>query len=354
MDNIIDILFTEKNQLGVITLHRPQALNALTQEMILETHKQLELWASMPHIKAVVIKPAEGKAFCAGGDIRKVYEARNNPEIATKFFWHEYRLNRLIYHYPKPYISFLDGITMGGGAGISIHGSHRIATEKFIFAMPETGIGFFTDVGGTFFLPRCPDQTGIYLALTGARITAGDAIKLKFVDAFVTSDKLSFLLDELSTANFNEDLPRDVVTSIIKRFSNDPDAPTLTPYHPHIELCFSHQTVENIIHELDKHHLAWCHQVAAVLKTKSPTSLKITLHALRHGAMFNFDQCMQTEYRLAARLLQHPDFYEGIRAVIIDKDQKPFWQPDSLSLIEESDVEAFFEPLKNVSELNFD
>lgn len=353
MTAITDILFTEKGQLGVITLNRPQALNALTQEMILEMYQQLGGWANDPHIKGIVIRAAEGKAFCAGGDIRKVYEARNNPELAAKFFWHEYRLNRRIYHYPKPFISFLDGITMGGGAGISINGSHRIATENFLFAMPETGIGFFTDIGATFFLPRCPDQTGVYLALTGARIRAGDAVKLKFVDAFVTQNKLPMLLDALSAADYNADLPRDVVSSVIKRFSNDSEAATLTPYHPHIELCFSHQTVENIINALETHHLAWCHEVANVLKTKSPTSLKVTLHALRHGAMFNFDQCMQTEYRLAVRFLAGHDFYEGVRAVIIDKDQRPFWQPGNLALISESDVEGFFAPLRDMPELSF-
>lgn len=351
-----DVRFNEKSQLGIITLDRPQALNALTQEMILAIHEQLDRWETAPHIKAVVVTSVPGKAFCAGGDIRKVYETRHDPVLpAKKFFWDEYRLNHRIYHYPKPYISLLDGITMGGGVGISMHGSHRIATENFSFAMPETGIGFFPDVGGSFFLSRCPDQIGVYLGLTGARIKAGDALELKFIDTYVASDKLPALIEALSVANYSADFPRDVASSVIKHFHNVPDSPELTPYHPHINLCFAHQSVEKILQELETHHLEWCHSVAANLKTKSPTSLKITLHALRHGALFNFNQCLQTDYRLAVRFLQQPDFYEGVRAVIIDKDQKPNWQPDNLPALSESDVEGFFAPLADkTAELSFE
>jgi len=353
--NTNEIKFEVIQQIGLITLHRPHALNALTNEMVVAMYHQLGEWAEDPTIKAVVINGDGEKAFCAGGDIRKVYEARNNPQHIDpkKFFWDEYRLNHRIYHFPKPYISLLDGITMGGGVGISIHGSHRVATERFSFAMPETGIGFFPDVGASFFLPRCPDQTGIYLGLSGARIKAADALELKFVTHYVPAKHLSALIETLSKADYSADWPRDVVSEIIKHFTRDAGTPELKLYHPHINLCFSHQTVENILKELDGHRLEWCHQVSAILKTKSPTSLKVTLHALRHGAMINFDQCMQTEYRLAVRFLEGHDFFEGVRAVIIDKDQKPQWQPSELSAISESDVEKFFAPLQETTELNF-
>lgn len=351
MSNLtIDVLFTEKNQLGVITLNRPQALNALSLEMLQAIHQQLVDWASTPHIKAVIITSVPGKAFCAGGDIRQLYKMRqqsNSP--GQQYFWHEYRLTQYLYHYPKPYIALLNGITMGGGVGVSIHGSHRVATENFLFAMPETSIGFFPDIGASFFLSRCANQTGVYLGLTGARITAGDALDLKLIDTYVSSHKLPDLIEALSTADFTADTPRDVVSSIIKSFHDVPEAPALKLYHPHIDTCFSHQSIERILQELETHRLEWCHTTAALLKTKSPTSLKITLQALRYGAMQDFDQCIQMEYRLAVRFLQRHDFYEGVRAIIIDKDQKPAWQP----AINDSDVEAYFAPLKDVPELTF-
>jgi len=191
MFSTTDVLFDEVGVLGIITLNRPHALNALTLEMTICIHQQLNEWALNKNIKAVIIKSVEGRAFCAGGDIRQIYEQHKLSASLPKkdFFWHEYKLNHCIYHYPKPYIALMNGITMGGGAGISVHGSHRVVTENFVFAMPETGIGFFPDIGATFFLSRCPDETGIFLGLTGTRINAGDVLTLKLATHYVESTK---------------------------------------------------------------------------------------------------------------------------------------------------------------------
>lgn len=353
MDNQQDIIFATNHQLGIVTLNRPQAMNASTPEMKQALYAQLDIWANDPSIKAIVLKNAGNKAFCAGGDLRAIYNTCHNKPIKSQnSFWHEYRLNHRIFHYPKPYVSLMNGITMGGGAGISINGSHRIATENFIFAMPETGIGFFPDAGGSYFLPRCPGQTGIYLGLTGARIQAADALDLKLIDAYIPNQKLTDFVNVLAQADFTDN-PHDTVTTVMQQFSEPLDTPPLKIYQPHIELCFAHHTVENILTALKKHSMDWTKTVIETLKQKSPTSLKIALQALRHGAMLDFDQCMQMEFRLAVHFLQQHDFYEGIRATIIDKDNQPIWQPSNLSDVSLEVVENYFAPLTDIEEINF-
>lgn len=354
MTDTSDILFTELDHLGIIMLNRPQALNALTHEMAIALYEQLEQWEAEQEIKAVTIQGKGEKAFCAGGDIRKIYDARHDKHLAIKqFFWDEYRLNHRIHHYPKPYIALLDGITMGGGVGVSIHGSHRIATELFSFAMPETGIGFFPDIGGSYFLSRCPGQTGIYLGLTGTRIKAADALYLGLIDYFVLEEKKAELLDALASTRLLG-YPHTAITEIIKSFSTPAETAPLINYRELIDQCFVFNTIEEIFTALRAQDNEWCTNTLKILQSKSPTSLKVTLQQLRNAATLDFDQCMQMEYRMVLRFLAGHDFYEGVRAVIVDKDQKPQWQPAELSAVTQNDVDKYFAPLTDTPELSFE
>ena len=351
-----EVIFAEKNQIGFITINRPQALNALTPAVILPIYEKLLLWLKTPDIKAVVIAGAGEKAFCAGGDLRYAYDVRHDHKnYIHDFFAAEYKLNHLVYHYPKPYIALLDGITMGGGVGISIYGSHRIATERFHFAMPETTIGLFPDAGASFFLPRCPGQTGIYLGLTGIQIKAADAFRLKFINHYVRAERIPELIEQLVTINFSDN-PGDDITNLLQRFNSDPGDAELEKHRPHIDLCFGHQLVEKIIGELNQHNTPWCQETLAILASKSPTSLKVTLKALRHGALVDFDQCIKTDFRLLRHFAANHDFYEGIRALIIDKDKKPQWHPAKLEDVSLEAVENYFAPFSSDEndELQFD
>lgn len=353
MNDQPDILFTELSNIGLVTLNRPKALNALTHDMVIELYEQLGEWQTDPEIKAIMIQGAGDKAFCAGGDIRKIYEAKNDKELSIKqFFWDEYRLNHRIFHYPKPYISLLDGITMGGGVGVSIHGAYRIATERFVFAMPETSIGFFPDVGGSYFLPRCPGETGIYLGLTGDRIKTGDAIYLELVNYFVSVERLPDLIDSLATNYMGEDSTEKIV-ELIKAAKTADGHPPLAEYRNDIDYCFKFDTVEEIFKALEHRKNPWCEATLQTLKTKSPTSLKVTLKQLRNGKKLSFDECLKMEYRMDMRFLRGHDLYEGIRAVLIDKDQKPQWKPSDLSQITDAEVDAYFAPLTDTPELSF-
>ena len=327
MSNQEDILFEENNHWGVITLNRPTVLNALNHTMVAALYNKLNEWKAASHIQAVLIRAAEGRAFCAGGDLRTTYEHRLQHDIhLIDFFREEYHLNRCIFHFPKPYVALLDGITMGGGVGISIHGSHRVATENLLFAMPETGIGFFPDVGGTYFLPRLPGRTGFYLGLTGARLHADDCLKLGIAHEKVRHATLPDLVQALLHADLSTQ-PHEVITQVIHGFHAPREESSIHRHQFEIDTYFSKPTVEAILHGLASSPHAWCQEVLAVMQTKSPTSLKVTLHALQQGKELAFDACMQMEYRLAYRFLQAHDFAEGIRAVIIDKDQAPHWRP---------------------------
>lgn len=344
-----DVLFSEitghGGNLGVITLNRPAVLNSLNHDMIVAMHPKLNEWAQAAHIKAVVIRAAEGRAFCAGGDLRLTYErAKQHNPLMTEFFSDEYQLNRCIHHYPKPYIALLDGITMGGGVGVSIHGSHRVATERLLFAMPETGIGFFPDVGGTYFLPRLPGLTGYYLGLTGARIKADDSTALGLTNHNIKHDSIPDLLTALADTTFDQDA-RASVSAIIARFHAPAAVSALQAAQPALDACFAAPTVEAIMERLAASQHPVCQEALAAMQKKSPTSLKVTLAALNNGKNMSFDACMQQEFRLVSRFLLGHDFIEGIRAVIIDKDQSPHWQPVSLADVEDKSVENYFAPL---------
>jgi enoyl-CoA hydratase len=337
-----DIVFEQKGSIGLITLNRPQALNALTFPMILALEQQLNAWKIDDDIHAVVIKATPGKAFCAGGDVRSLYDERATPEQQMQFFWHEYRLNHLIHHFEKPYIALMDGVTMGGGVGISLHGSHPVATERFLFAMPETGIGFFPDIGASYLLSRCPGRFGVYLGLTGNRLSAVDALAVGLVRQVVPSTRLDEVLSTLIDTDLSNDAPLRV-SDCIDCFALPLEAAPILAQRPLIDHCFGPLDVESILNKLAESNDAWHHETLKTLEQKSPLSLKITLEQLHRAQSMSMAECVQMDYCLVGHFMRAHDFYEGVRALLVDKDKSPCWQPDSLSHVTNAIVADYFE-----------
>lgn len=337
-----DVLFERRHALGLITLNRPKALNALNQPMAVAIHRQLDEWAADSGIRSVAITGAGERAFCAGGDIRALYEwGRAGDPSALRFYHDEYRLNDAIKHYPKPYVALIDGIVMGGGVGLSVHGSHRVLSERALLAMPETGIGFFPDVGGSYFLARCPGRCGYHLGLTGARIQIADALALGIATHFVSSAKLPEILERLARGA----APDDAI------LAEPAPNPTLAQDRATIDRCFDAPSVEAILERLSSDGGEFAQKTLATLRLKSPTALKVTHRAIRNGAGLSFKDCMRMEYRLTHRFWTSPDYLEGVRSVIIDKDNQPKWQPPSLEAVDERLVDAYFQPVEK--ELEF-
>src|SRR5579883_226145 len=329
---------------GLITLNRPKALNALTQPMCLAIDQALRDWAHDDRIAAVVVRGAGDRAFCAGGDVRVVAEegmarrrGENDGRLGREFFRDEYRMNRRIKTFPKPYVALIDGITMGGGIGVSVHGSHRIATERTLAAMPETGIGLFPDVGTSHVLSRLPGRIGIYLALTGARLKAPDLMAFGIATHHVSSDRLRALVDELIVADWGKG-----ADAVLSRHISDPGAPELARHRALIGHCFAGDRVEAILDALDADGSEFARGAAAALRTMSPTSLKLTLEEMRRGAELDFDACLVMEYRFTQSILEGHDFYEGIRAQLIDKDRNPKWDPPALAGVDERTIGDYF------------
>lgn len=342
-----EILFDRKGSLGLVTLNRPKALNALTLDMIRLFDPQLRRWAEDPGVKAVVVRGAGEKAFCAGGDVMKLYltgkddkEGRSRTPIIQDFFREEYVLNRLIKRYPKPYVALMDGVTMGGGVGISEPGSHRIGTERTLYAMPETAIGLFPDVGGTYFLPRYPGQLGPFLGLTGERLKAADLLYANVIDAYVPSARVDALVEDLA----GTDGGADSVSAAIARHAESPGEAPLAAYREAIDRCFGHDRMEDIVRALEAEGTEWAKGILAILAKMSPVSMKVTLAAIRRGATMDFEDCMIQEYRLSQSMLGDDNFYEGIRSVLVDKDRNPHWKPDSLEAVTDAEVERHFQP----------
>jgi enoyl-CoA hydratase/carnithine racemase len=346
-----EILFEVKDGLGLITLNRPKALNALTHGMILEMEKVIPGWEKDPGVKAVILRGAGDRAFCAGGDVTGLYrEMRDDPKgtLRRDFFRDEYIVNRRIYRYAKPWISLIDGIDMGGGVGLSAHGSHSVASEKFLFAMPETTIGLFPDVGGGYFLTRLRGALGTFLALTSHRLKAADAIWAGIVDAYVPSARMSELQAALGAADLAGSDCRRKVDAVISRFAEDAGQPGLPMLMPDIDRCFSADSVAAIEANLGKHSSEWAKKQLAALLKLSPLSMAITLEQLKRCANRSFEDTMTIEYRMAQHCMRPDhDFFEGVRALLIDKDQKPKWNPPTIDGVTRAMVEAHFEPVAN-------
>ncbi|MBA2657366.1 MAG: enoyl-CoA hydratase/isomerase family protein [Tatlockia sp.] len=338
----VDLAFSREKHIGLITLTRPKALNALTLPMITALQQQLQLWQDDESIHAVVIQAEAGKAFCAGGDVRWLYEqglAKNTEQ--KQFFWHEYRLNYFIHHYKKPYIALMNGITMGGGVGLSLHGSHPVATENFIFAMPETGIGFFPDVGASFLLARCPGEAGVYLGLTGSRLNADEAYSLRLVKSVVNSKHLPEVLATLVETDLSRDA-HNRISACLQKFAQSTSQKFSILQQATIDSYFAKGTVEEILRALAKKGDEWSLATIKTLEKKSPLSLKITFEQIKKAKSFSMEACIKMDYVLVNHFMQNQDFYEGVRALLVDKDNSPNWQPQTLNQVSETQVADYF------------
>lgn len=336
-----EILFDRRGAAGIVTLNRPHALNSLTQTMIRQLRTKLNTWRDDPAVSRVVVIAAGERAFSAGGDLREIYDLGRAGRYseALVFFREEYELNAVIKGYPKPYIALIDGIVMGGGVGISVHGSHRIAGDRFLFAMPEVGIGFFPDVGGTWFLPRLAGEIGTYCALTGERLKVADAVCAGVATHYVPAARHPDLLDALCGSA--------PVDSIIATFSPPVGEGDAFARRSAIDRLFVGGAVEDILAGLDAEatggpNAEWAARTAKAMRLMAPLSLKIALAQTRRGRNWSFAQCMQAEFRIVSRILLGHDFYEGVRAVIIDKDNQPRWRPDRLADVPAAEIERHF------------
>jgi len=328
-----------RGAIGHITLNRPQALNALTLNMVRAIAGALDAWEQDAAIKAVVVEGAGERAFCAGGDIRLLWEQGTSRDHKSQLdFWREeYVLNVRIKNYPKPYVAVIDGIVMGGGVGVSLHGSHRIAGDGFAFAMPEVGIGFFPDVGATFFLPRLAGKTGTYLGLTGARAKAGDAVALGLAEAHVSRAQIADFVAALEAG--------EGVDAAVARFRSDAAPGPIVHNRAVIDAAFSAGGVSEILDRLAADGSDFAKDAAKQIGQKAPLSLAVALRQMQVGATLSFEEAMRTEFRIVSRICRGPNFYEGVRATIIDKDQKPAWTPARIADVSSADIDAIFAPL---------
>lgn len=330
------VLLRTEGRAGHITLNRPKAINALTRGMVLRIAEALDAWRTDASVETVVIAGAGGRGLCAGGDIRAVREAviTGRPRAAAEFWRDEYILNLAIARYPKPYVAIMDGIVMGGGVGVSAHGSVRVVTERSRVAMPETGIGFVPDVGGTYLLSRAPGELGTHLALTGTAIGAADAVLCGLADHFVPSAALPA---------FTAALAKDDVSAAIAASIEPVPAAELTGQREWIDACYAADSVEEIIDRLRHHGSPAAKQTADVILSKSPTSLKVTLAALRRARQLpGLEEVLEQEFLVSCSSLAEPDFVEGVRAQVVDKDRDPHWSPATLAEVTPAHVERFF------------
>ena len=333
-----EVLTRIDGAVGRITLNRPKAIHALNAAMCRAMIEALLVWRDDDEVVSVLIDHAGERGFCAGGDIRMIAESgAGDASEAKSFFRTEYRLNHLMFGYPKPITAIVDGIVMGGGVGISEPAAVRIATERTTYAMPETGIGLFPDVGGGWFLSRLPGQAGVWLALTGTRLKAADTVALGIHTHFVPSTSVMALKADLIGGV-------DAPGAVARHRSGDPGPATIN--REAIDRLFAFDTVEAIFAALESDGSEWAAAQLATLKTKSPTSLKVSLKQVRTGAtLTDFADNMAMEYRLGGRIVQTHDFQEGVRAVVVDKDNAPKWSPETLEGVSDTAVDAFFAPL---------
>jgi len=345
-----EVLLETINGKGVITLNKPRTLNALNLTMIRKIYPTLKAWESSQ--KLVIIKGAGGKAFCAGGDVRAATDsAKAGTRLYKDFFREEYTLNALIGTLHIPYIALLDGITMGGGVGLSVHGQYRVATENALFAMPETGIGLFPDVGGTFFLPRLGGKLGVFLALSGHRLKGGDLFKSGVATHMCSTAMLPALEQDIIALNSSSSKPKNIEEVLKKYHDQCPEAKKtfgLESKLPIINKAFSAATVEEIIANLKSDSIdpKWSKEQAEAMLTKSPTSMKVSFKALEMGSQMDLQDALRIEYRLSQRCCEGHDFVEGIRALLVDKDKNPQWKPKKLEDVTPEIVDRHFAPFE--------
>lgn len=340
------VVVRREGRVGHLMLNRPRAINALTHEMVGTIQATLDAWVTDPDVKTVLLSGSGDRGLCAGGDIVSIYHDALAKGTASASFWaDEYHLDATIAAYPKPFVALMDGIVLGGGIGISAHADVRIVTERSSIGMPETSIGFFPDVGGTWLLSHAPGQLGTHLALTAGSVKAGDAIAVGLADWYVPSERLSELT-ELLTSN-------EPAVALAKVSEPAPAAP-LEAERPWIDECYAGADLVTIVARLQASSHEDAHDAAARILTKSPTSVSVTLRALRIAARLpSLEAALDQEYRLAVRFLAAPDFVEGVRAQVIEKDRSPRWTPATLGEVTEESLQSFFAPLASL-ELGLD
>jgi len=335
-----DVLISTDVRVGHIALNRPKAIHALNLAMCEAMIDALLKWQGNAAVEAVIIDHSEGRGFCAGGDIRMLAESGAKDGKEARLFFHtEYRLNHLLFTYPKPVVAFMDGITMGGGVGISQPAKYRVATEHTRFAMPETGIGLFPDVGGGWYLPRLEGRVGAYLALTGARLDGAECLALGLATHYLPSEKLAE-----AKARIAVDPTR--IGGILGELSVTAPPAAITQHIERINRLFASDTYEEILAALEADDGEWAEKELATLRTKSPQTCKVALRQLKEGGeMHDFAEQMRQEYAIGSRVVQMHDFIEGVRALIIDKDNSPRWDPPTPEAVTEDWIDAIFAPL---------
>jgi len=344
MDGQAELLCEIQGHAGVITLNRPDVLNSLNLSMLAAMHRQLRDWSANEQVRVVVVRGAGTKAFCAGGDVRAVYDARGNDEFMDRVYRIEYELDEYISRYPKPYVALMSGYTMGGGCGISIHGKYRVVTDTTVIAMPEVAIGLFPDIAGSHFLSRCPGATGLFLGLTGARIGGWDALFLGLADYWVTDESYDRLIALLACACD--------VEQALAQLAMPPQGSRVDSLRQEIDRCFDRDTVADIVAALKTEPGDWAREAERAMLAASPTSLEITFRAIREGRCKSLRECLVTDFRVAQRLMKQGDYFEGVRALIIDKDRNPKWSPPSLAAVDRQAIDRCFAPLPS-NELTF-
>ncbi|MDT5098235.1 MAG: enoyl-CoA hydratase [Mycobacterium sp.] len=332
-----DVLVTVDRGTGLISLNRPKAINSLTHPMVSAVSEALTEWRDDDAVRVVVLSGEGERGLCAGGDIVEVYNsARGDHSVASSFWWDEYRMNAQIARYPKPFVSLMDGIVMGGGVGVSAHGSVRVVTDTTKMAMPEVGIGFIPDVGGTYILSRTAGLLGHHAALTGAPFGAGDAIAMGFADHFVEHETL---------AQFKNAIIADGIDAALAAHATEPPASELLTQREWIDECYAGETIADIVAALRGHDAGPANDAANLIMTRSPVSLSVALEAVRRAAKLDtLEDVLRQEYRTSCGSLNSHDLVEGIRAQVIDKDRNPKWSPPSPAAVSQADVEAYFAP----------
>lgn len=335
-----DVLVSVRNGVGILTLNRPKAINSLNDAMVAGMSEALHAWANDSAddaVHTVLLTGAGERGLCAGGDVVALYHsAKAGGDDARRFWYDEYLLNAYIGGYPKPYVAVMDGIVMGGGVGVASHGSVRIATDTTKMAMPEVGIGFIPDVGGTYLLSRAPGSLGLHAALTGAPFSGADAIAMGFADHYVPHDKV---------AEFTDAVVTDGVDKALAAYAIEPPPSPLLEQRDWIDECYAGDTVADIIAALRAHGATAAAQAADIIATRSPIALAVTLEAVRRAAkLATLEDVLRQEYRTSCASVKSHDFVEGIRAQLVDKDRNPQWNPASIAAVTAADVEAYFVP----------
>ncbi len=348
-----EVLFSV-SQTGVATivLNRPKALNSLSHNMVTAIGEKLSEWKIDDNISVVIIKGAGIKGLCAGGDIKALYEARLSESArqdAEHFFEKEYEVDMAVYQFSKPIIACLDGIVMGGGVGLTYGASHRIVTERTKWSMPEMNIGFFPDVGGAYFLNKAPGYLGRYLALTASVINAADVLYMNGTDFYMESDHLERFIEKVEKTNWSTVEIEAQLNQLVDEFrTNPPEESKLRPYQKMIDAHFKFETLEEILQSLKTEGSDFSMNVKEILLSKSPFSLKITLKQLVDGKQKTLKECFATDLLLAKKFLRHKDFFEGVRSVLIERDQSPNYEYQHVSDVTDNVVNKIFQPTESI------